>query len=442
MVGTESIKQASTNIRAYQGNNSSSKGLRYFNNSKDTVSFTGNMAQIPQKAGLLKFVEEAKGVLIEATEKLLQGFKSKTIQSIHEIAPENLVAVHLTDYMPVNGIIKTTRAATKDANGASAYRNTVHFALNHGVYEHQLGNWNDKKIAVLAPLDGIMRSNSRENIIGGEIKDFFIKDSVKLPEGSIIVRHNPDIPNGKLKVINGEAIDEFKNTKGIKVLETSGNVRETANKAVEMMGYTRMDKMQQEMAGIPEELINIKQEDLFSNPELLEKSMSIDISKTMNAAEEINKSWESFVKANGFKRYQHTTSPYGRSEALIEGVKLAALKGNSWEHEMAGSFLTKKGEKINYREEFLKIIQEIKQSLGKDEKLTYDIDKLENILKEAKDPQKAIQLIEERLKLKPMIPIEKCLSAAGADEVKTDDIYQLLDGLIGISPINKMQFSR
>ena len=379
--------------------------------------------------------------IININEPLLPSYTDKKIDNINQIVPVNLVLVHMTNYLPKDGVIKSTRNSTKDADGVSSYRNTVHFALNHAVYEHKHGNaWGDMKVAVLAPLDGVVKSNPKDNIVGGALNDFFIKDHVKLPEGSIIVRQSSNVPKDKLRVINAEAIEEFKNTKGITVLETSGSVKEAANRAVEMMGYTRIDKMQQEMSGMPDELMNAKEEDIWQNPELLEKAMNLDQSKIRKAGEEISKAWINLVNANGFKNYPlHSTSPYGRSEALIEGIKLVALKGNTWEHQMQGGLTTKAGEKVDYKKEFLQVIQETKQSSGENEILTYDIDKLEIIIKESKTPNDALEQISYKLKLKPMIPIEDCLPSV--DEASTDDIYRFIDTFVGISPLQKTQFN-
>lgn len=47
----------------------------------------------------------------------------------------------------------------------------------------------------------------------------FFHDKVKLPEGSIVVKYNENIPSGKLKILN--ATENGQELKGIKLLETS-----------------------------------------------------------------------------------------------------------------------------------------------------------------------------------------------------------------------------
>lgn len=399
---------------------------------------------------LAKTAVKQSASLISASKKLLPGCQPRTLAKLEQMAPDNLVLVHMTNYLPNNGIIKSTREATKDANGVGRCRDTVHFAMNHGVYEHQYGNsWNSMKYAVLAPLKGVMESSKKENIVGGAITDFFIKKSVKLPEGSVIVRHNPDIPKGKLNVLNAGMIEELKDTKGLTVLETSGNVKETANNAVEMMGYSRIDKVINKMMGITEE-----QKELMTamknpqtagkimeeSPEKLELLNNIDHEKIMETGEKASKAFQKFADKNEFKNYpMHSASPYGRSEMLVEDIKILLAHENNWEHTMKGGMMHYAGEKVNYKKEFLDVIPEIKASLGKGESLTYDIDKLGEIIKEAKTPKAALAQVEKQLKLKPMIPLEECLKKTG--KVGPDEIYMTIDTFTGISPAQKGMFS-
>lgn len=357
---------------------------------------------------LAKTAVKQSASLISASKKLLPGCQPRTLAKLEQMAPDNLVLVHMTNYFPHNGIIKSTREATKDANGVGRCRDTVHFAMNHAVYEHQYGNpWNSMKYAILAPLNGVMKSNKKENIVGGAITDFFIKKSVKLPEGSVIVRHNPDVPKGKLKVLNAGMIEELKDTKGLTVLETSGNVKETANNAVEMMGYSRIDKM------------------MMNNDEI---------------ADTAEEAFETFANNNGFKNYPlHSTSPYGRSEMLIEDIKILLGHENNWEHTMNGGLITSAGEKVNYKKEFLDVIPDIKASLGEGESLTYDIDKLGIIIKEAETPKDALKQVEKQLKLKPMKSLEECM--ASGEKPGPDELYMAIDTFTGISPVQKDMFS-
>lgn len=384
------------------------------------------------------------GTIVDTSKKFLPGFKAQRLRSIKNITTDNLVAVHMTNYMPTGGVIKTTKAATKDINGISEYRDTVHFSLNHVVENHTVGNnWKDYPVAVLTPLKGLMGGNKKINIIGGEIDDFFIKKSVRLPEGTVIVRKNPNIPEGKFRVLNAELIDEFRNTKGIKIIETSGNVKDAANRVVGLMGYTRIDKLKQRMSGLSDEMLELlrypekMKEIIENNPEQYQKLLEgVDHKKQLRTQKAFENAWKKFIEDNGLRHYQHTFSPYSRSEALIEHIKNVSIKGNSWIHEMEGGFFTKAGQKVDYKAEFLNVIDEIKASLGKGESISYNIDKLKGIISKSKTPKDAVIAIEQKLKLRPMVSVEQCLQSV--NEVTNDDLYNLVDNFLGLSPMYKM----
>ncbi len=95
---------------------------------------------------------------------------------------EDLVAVHMTDYLPVNGEIKSLNSVFPNLS----LRNTVHFALNHPVASHIEGNWDNRKYAVLAPLKNL--SNEKENhLTNFNVVDTFFVGDVKLPKGSTVI---------------------------------------------------------------------------------------------------------------------------------------------------------------------------------------------------------------------------------------------------------------
>lgn len=387
---------------------------------------------------------------------------SHILDSLDKMRPDKLLLVHLTDHLPKDGVIKSVKEATRDENGISQYRDTIHFALNHAVYAHKAGNWNDKKVAILAPFT--KQYASKDDVVGGEIKDFFIKKQVELPEGTVIVRHNSTVPKGKLKVVDPKDIEEFKETKGLRVLETSESVHSVADSVVEMMGYTNL-----------------------------------------NQGLEIGDAWEEFCKENDLESCKHTTSVYGRSEALIECIKLVALGGNSWVHtpksiegedDLFESFILEDG--VDYKKEFLKVIKEIRSSIidnnplltvvhdklvekvetspppkklenesfeehklevlksmtkrlenfanylnfiGLEGILSYNIQKLYVIIKDSKTPQDALDRIKEDLKLIPMVSMEECLEAQKEEKVTPANLYLTIDSVLGISEVNKPYFN-
>ena len=70
---------------------------------------------------------------------------------------EELVVVHMTDYHPENGFIRTTADSTR---GSRLYlpRHTIHTSLNRPVTQVNGGtsSWDDKRYAVIAPFNGVI----------------------------------------------------------------------------------------------------------------------------------------------------------------------------------------------------------------------------------------------------------------------------------------------
>ena len=102
--------------------------------------------------------------------------------------------VHRTKYFPEGGKILSTSAATRNAEGVAEYRPTIHFSLNKSVTEHWAGNeWNTMDYSIVLPFKETVESMPKSKVIGGIQDDFFFMNSVELPKGSIILKHNPNI---------------------------------------------------------------------------------------------------------------------------------------------------------------------------------------------------------------------------------------------------------
>ncbi len=99
-----------------------------------------------------------------------------------QMKPKDLVAVHMTDYFPANGTIRTLN----DIFPQDTLRNTVHFAINHPVSSHTEGNWNNRGYGILAPLEDLCKSNpgSIENF--NSVDTFFLGNT-HLPEGTTVL---------------------------------------------------------------------------------------------------------------------------------------------------------------------------------------------------------------------------------------------------------------
>ena len=75
--------------------------------------------------------------------------------------PNDIIWVHMTDYYPDGGKIRSRYDATRDFP-----RMTVHGSLNHAVSGHTYGNWDDKKYLIASPFGDLVGKNSNpENLI-------------------------------------------------------------------------------------------------------------------------------------------------------------------------------------------------------------------------------------------------------------------------------------
>ncbi len=337
---------------------------------KDTVSFGAN-------AGA-KIIDEAT--------PLLEGFKPNQIEDFNNLSPNKLVLVHRTNYLPMNGQIKGIKDATKDEEGSSQYRSTIHFSLNHPVWGHAHGDWEEMKYAIIAPMAGILSANKKENIVGGQLIDFFIKGNVNLPENTVIVRHNPSIKEGKLKVIDASSEIGFENTKGIKIVESANpDIGEVTSMVIDKMGYSEIGTLDRK------------------TPEC----------------------WDKFAKKYGYYSGWHSYSPLGRSESLISCIKFASIGGDTW--------LKDEGI-VDYQKEFLTVIDEIKiAAKSKNIELSYDIDTMKNIIEESQTPSKALERIKNEMHL---IPID---TFKMDEQSSTGSCYRIINLVLGIDDMMKEQ---
>lgn len=112
---------------------------------------------------------------------------------------EQLAAVHLTDYKPQIHNGSYTIQSSHDATSGKFNRHTVHFALNHTVRSHMMGNWEQRRYAIVAPLKGLIESNGDPSSLL-PVDTFFEAspgEPLVLPEGTTIV-HPGLLQAGKL----------------------------------------------------------------------------------------------------------------------------------------------------------------------------------------------------------------------------------------------------
>lgn len=175
------------------------------------------------------------------------GKGSLPSRSIDGESGEGLIAVHKTDYLPNQQQIKTRANATHTSyeldggkispNRAEAVRQTVHFTLNGPVSSHMDGNWDNKKYAVLLPLEKIMK----DKVVGFRGEDTFSFGNVPLNRGGteLIVSREA------YKIMSPKEIARLKRRTGAEIItiqsEKDDTLNDSINRRIKERGYTVLD---------------------------------------------------------------------------------------------------------------------------------------------------------------------------------------------------------
>ncbi len=304
------------------------------------------------KAGLNLFRTRTVSVSSKRLFSFAQRHKFKT--SGGGLSEDGLILTHLSYHPPRNGFIDTARS------GAGMSRDSVHFAVNHGVQAHVGGAWNSCDYAVLMPMSSA-RQTVGNKFAGGIAADFYSKGKVKIPKGSVIVRRSASIPEGKYRISDASKIKEFKELHGVMVIETSSmDMVSDVNNIIRRLGY------------------KVKSGGFTWGDSLHDFNL-----------------FNSFLRANGMKPMMHTYTPNGKIEVLIEHLQVRAKKLSDW------TVKDKMGEVIfDYRQEYLqslKYIEKFANETGfpKD----FDTKQLAEIIRTSATPQEAMKLIEAKFKI-------------------------------------------
>lgn len=355
--------------------------------------------------------------LIAADDTLFDWASKKADFSFLSMNPDSIALVHMTNYFPKNGQILSTNLATKASDGIGNVRSTIHFCLNKPVVEHQMGNsWNTMDYAVILPFNETLKQTPKSKVLGGMNEDFFFQDMVKIPKGSVIVKYNSKVPDGKF--LSSEVFD------GIPLIETSNrNVSESANTIIKKMGFTTYnDALKKHLHATDEEIKIITAtpeceftaiKDAKKYKKRLEESLALQtkaygndpelaylIENTKSAlkrAEILERHSEKLKHiSDGCKKYcekeklfdgLHSQSPWFRSEIAFAGIDLIEMQNhNSW-----GKFL---------KNEIIEILKTAKTELPQGKNLGYDVDKAISIIEKSETPQIAKENLANELKLK------------------------------------------
>lgn len=317
--------------------------------------------------------------LVNETIELLSGCTRKPLnQDLSNLSPKNMVLVHMSDYYPQDGKILCARSFGTIPDGLSKPRTSVHFTVNN-ISSELPGDpiWAEKKFGIILPADKIFQQNDSTKLLGGVPNDFMMQGDVAIPHGSFIVKYNASIPEGKLQIAESTRFD------GVKIIETSNkDMNEIIPAIIKKIGYSTIE--------------------------------------TNSYSTEKMKNWKSFLTKYGLNLDVHMTSPWGRAEGLIDYIGFLGASENSWSYSISSdffeammnkcdfinaSYFNKNGEKydFDYKKCFLDAIEQIKKELPK-EKISYDIDKLSEIIRESETPSLAMNKINSILKLIPMRP--------------------------------------
>lgn len=124
----------------------------------------------------------------------------ETGKNENALRTSELIAVHATRYPPLQGSEgQLEMQTTFDATGWTVPRNTIHFALNHQVGGHLMGNWADTPYAILAPLDSLREQNGNPAMLNTVDTFFEVSPGERftLPSQTTLVQPG-EIPEGEV----------------------------------------------------------------------------------------------------------------------------------------------------------------------------------------------------------------------------------------------------
>ena len=268
----------------------------------------------------------------------------------------SLLLCHMTDYAPVNGIIRSTRDSVFAKTGVNSIRDSVHFSINHTVKGHMGGNWDNKKYCIMLPFNSALKANDKGKFVAGYTADIFTSGSVRLPKGSVIVRHNKRLKPGKYIVRDASKIKQFKDTHGILLIDSSVPPTQISDNVIRKLGYDVFDESF--TAGI--------------------------VGKTKKSCITNMKKFNTMAQRNGIIPMTHSASP----NVIIEMLFAAFAAG---------------GKYIN-KAEVLEIIKGIKKMTKHSNiPLEIDIDMFYKLVEKSKTPKQALELIKKEMNLKPTL---------------------------------------
>lgn len=301
----------------------------------------------------------------------------------HAIESSSLVMVHMTNYEPKKGTILSSR----DKLGTP--RNSVHFTLNHAVKAHRGGDWDNNNLAIIMPYEATVELNGKDKIIEGNPNDLYTNGSVKIPEGSIIIKQNTDLADGVVK------ISDYSTIPGVKLIETNQPPHSLTETVIKKMGYTFMS------ANSP-----------FGQFDFGEKQGKSTNDATINFI-----TWKDFCNTQGIKPAMHSYTPGNLAETIINCISI--LRGdNSWTFYNDCS-----GSTTNFKEMYLQAISTAKKWQAKGYFVSVDLNRLERIIIESSTPKKAYSRIKKELGIESIMKSETTSSSLATLNIEHEINY-------------------
>ena len=389
------------------------------------VNLTG-LKFAPEITGLTQDTVSFSKKLVSADSSLFSWAKKQPEYSFHQMKPNSVALVHMTNFFPKNGEILSTNLATKAIDGVGASRTTIHFCLNKPVVEHIYGKgWSTMDYAIILPFKEVMKNTPKSKMLCGINEDFMFQDLVKLPKGSVIVKYNPNVPSG-----NFLTSDAFE---GIKLVESSNRkLSQSADTVIKKMGFTTYDDaLKKHLGATNEEIKNLtsvterqlldivngmknleevqkykktyeefynKNKELFGNsPEYSEfikdaqfnmKQYQI-IERYFNKLKHIDDGCKNFCTKENIFFGRHMYSPWMKSELAFNYISASeVLNNNSW-----GKTL---------KERTINLLKTAKDTLPEGKGLGYDVDKVIAIIEKSENPKVAKENLAKELKIKTL----------------------------------------
>lgn len=153
------------------------------------------------------------------SKRMIERQKEMSIKGIDDI-----ILVHKTDYISEGGKLETAKSggrmleSTREIGGMTykleykSGRDTLHLSANAEVAKHKMGDWNNKKYAILIP----GKDMPTEQLVGGKPADLIFRGNISIPQNSYILCPENEIEqmkkqgtNAKIMGYRGESVTGY-----------------------------------------------------------------------------------------------------------------------------------------------------------------------------------------------------------------------------------------